>query len=126
MGDRVHLLRFPWPPSILSPNARAHWAKKAKAAKKHKADCQLLAQAHGCRAIEADGLTVEITFHPPDKRRRDADNMLAAMKWGLDGLSAATGVDDSAWHIGFAKGEPVKGGAVLVQVTPFSKGERGL
>lgn len=77
-----------------------------------------MAKAMGCRALGCDSLTVEITFCPPDKRRRDVDNMLASIKSGLDGISDATGVDDSAWHYGIARGDSVKGGAVLVHVFP--------
>ena len=29
-------INLPWPPRELSPNARVHWAKKAKAAKAYK------------------------------------------------------------------------------------------
>jgi crossover junction endodeoxyribonuclease RusA len=55
-------------------------------------------------------------FHPPDRRRWDLDNMLASVKSGLDGLADAIGVDDSFWTLSIAKGEPVPGGAVDVQI----------
>lgn len=116
-------LPLPWPPSSLSPNARGHWSIKAKAAKKYRKDAQIIAQALGCRALDCDRLTVEVTFQPPDKRQRDTDNMLASIKSGLDGIADATGVDDSRWNYGLARGEPVKGGMVLVQVTRSDSGE---
>lgn len=121
MSDKTYMLRLDWPPAALSPNARGHWSKKASAAKKYRSDCRLLAMAQGCRALAADRLTVEITFYPPDKRRRDTDNMLASLKSGLDGIADATGVDDSNWNYGIARDEPVKGGAVVVCVTPVQK-----
>lgn len=37
---------------------------------------------------------VELTFYPPCKRNRDRDNLLAAMKSGLDGLADAMNVND--------------------------------
>ena len=114
--SREYLVRLPWPPAVLSPNARAHWARRSTAAKKYRADACLLSQSQGCRALDADRLTVEVTFYPPDKRRRDMDNLLAQIKSGLDGIADATGVDDSNWHIGIRRDEPVKGGAVLVHV----------
>ena len=107
---------LPWPPAALSPNARGHWAKKAKAAAKHKMDCQTLCMGAGLRALGWPRMVVRITFHPPSARRADTDNMLAAMKAGLDGLAAATGIDDSLWAYTIAKGEPRKGGAVAVQI----------
>lgn len=116
--SKEYIIRLPWFPHVLSPNARAHWTKKASAAKKYRADAMLLAQAMGCRALQCERLTVEITFYPPDNRARDTDNMLASIKSGLDGIADAAGVDDSRWHYGIARGDPVKGGAVLVHVTP--------
>lgn len=118
---KQYLIRLPWPPRDLSPNARGHWSKKARAAKKYRADTRLLSQAMGCRALGCDALTVEITFAPPDRRPRDQDNMLASIKAGLDGIADATGVDDSTWHIGHRVADPVKGGAVLVHVLPIHK-----
>lgn len=117
-GDKEYIIRLDWPPSVLSPNARTHWSKRASAAKKYRAEACLMANAMGCRALGCDSLTVEITFCPPDKRRRDVDNMLASIKSGLDGIADATGVDDSTWHYGITRGDPVKGGAVLVHVFP--------
>ena len=43
-------------------------------------------------------MALDITFIQPDKRRRDRDNLLAAMKSGLDGLAQALGVDDSEFE----------------------------
>lgn len=115
---REYLLRLPWPHQVLSPNARAHWTKRASAAKKARRDACILAQSQGCRALGCERLTVEITFYPPDKRRYDTDNLLSRSKSALDGIADATGVDDSQWNYGIARGEPVKGGAVVVLVTP--------
>lgn len=105
-----------WPPAKLSPNSRAHWASKARAAASHKQDCAILAMGAGLRALGWDAMAVSLTFCPPDRRARDMDNMLAAMKAGLDGLAQATGVDDSKWTITMARGEPVKGGHVQVEI----------
>lgn len=113
-----YVLSLPWPHRLLNPNARAHYMEKASRAKKYRRDCCIIAQAAGCRILDADRLTVEITFHPPDKRHRDTDNMLSSIKAGLDGIADASGVDDSRWHLGIARGAPVKGGEVRVRVLP--------
>jgi crossover junction endodeoxyribonuclease RusA len=105
---------LPWPPAALKPNARGHWAIKARAAKAHKAACQILCMSQGIRALPWPAMSVTLEFRPPSARRADLDNMLAAMKAGLDGLSAASGVDDSLWHLTLKRGAPVKDGAVLV------------
>jgi crossover junction endodeoxyribonuclease RusA len=59
---------------------------------------------------------LRLTFHPPDKRKRDLDNMLASVKSGLDGVSDAMGVDDSRWSLTLRRGEPTPGGAVVIEV----------
>lgn len=113
----AHVVVLPWPPAILSPNARAHWTKKHKAAAEARRDAAIICQAIGLRALPWPGMTVSITFHPPDMRRRDMDNMLASSKSLLDGVADATGVDDSKWNIRLARGAVRRGGAVAVEVS---------
>lgn len=43
-------------------------------------------------------LPLRLTFFAPDKRKRDLDNLLAAMKPSLDGMAQALGVDDSLFY----------------------------
>ena len=107
-----------WPSPELSPNARAHWAKKALKAKRYRSLAFFLARLEGLRGCGQSGHSVLITFHPPDNRRRDLDNMLASIKSGLDGIASAIGVDDSKWAIKISRGDTVKGGAVVVEVSP--------
>ena len=107
---------LPWPPAVLSPNSRAHWGRKAKAAAKARGDARILCQAVGIRALPWSAMAVSITFYPPDRRRRDADNMLSSSKAVLDGLADATGVDDSRWSISIKRGAPRRGGAVAVEI----------
>jgi crossover junction endodeoxyribonuclease RusA len=113
------LLEIPWPDRRLSPNAREHWAVTSKHKKLFRARCRAIGMASGVGVLSAaeNAVSVHLTFFPPDKRARDWDNMLAAMKAGLDGLADAMGVDDSKWKLGFDVSDPVKGGIVLVQVT---------
>lgn len=109
------IVDIPWPPAILSPNARGHWAKLAKAKRVYRRDCTMLAIAAGARMRKwPDNLALRITFRPPTHRRYDLDNALARIKAGLDGIADAIGVDDSGWSIAIAKGEP--GGFVRVEV----------
>jgi crossover junction endodeoxyribonuclease RusA len=61
---------------------------------------------------------VEITFYPPDNRRRDLDGMFSSIKSHLDGIAKATGVDDAGWTFTLSKAEPVKGGAVMLHFKP--------
>jgi len=96
---------LPWPPRELSPNARAHWAQKARAAKTYRRTCYWLTRHSEPDKPAQDGpIPVRITFHPRDKKARDEDNMLASLKAGLDGVADALGVSDSRFEITVRRG----------------------
>ena len=104
-------LVLPYPPAILNPNRKAHWAKKSSAAKKYRTDVWAV-----CKSMGFSSRRFSITFHAPDGRRRDLDNVIAAFKAGQDGLSDAMGVDDSEFRPSHRMGEPwPKRGAVVVE-----------
>jgi hypothetical protein len=46
-------------------------------------------------SLKYTGGGLKITFYTPDNRKRDLDNLLAAMKPALDGMAQAIGVDDA-------------------------------
>lgn len=96
---------LPWPNKRLSPNARVHRMEKARLVSRYKAECGWTMKEHGIRPIDAAALNVRITFHEPDNRVRDMDNMLASIKAGLDAVSIAIGVDDSKWTLTLVRGE---------------------
>lgn len=111
-GGVIHL---PWPPRAVHPNARQHWAPKARATRRMRQDAAWSARAAGLRA--ADGsLTVRLRFCPPDARRRDLDGMIASCKAYLDGIADALGVDDSRFALGAMVCAPVAAGAVEIEV----------
>ena len=112
---------LPWPPSCLSPNSRAHWRVKAKAAAKARRDAAIACQAAGVRALPWDAMQVAITFCAPTRRPYDLDNALARCKSLLDGVADATGVDDSQWNYTITRGETVKGGAVVITLSEVTK-----
>ena len=78
------------------------------------------------RLRRSDFFELQLMFFPPDKRKRDLDNMLARMKSGLDGFFDALEIDDArvraySW-LGW--GEVLLGGSVSVvlrslRVLPF-------
>lgn len=118
-GSAAGMIRciLPWPPRALSPNSRhAHWASLARAKRGYRAACAWHAREQVVRRVDCEWLLVSIVFHPPDRRRRDLDNCIAAMKAGLDGLADVLGVDDSRWELVATMGEPRKCGAVAVTV----------
>lgn len=117
------MIELPWPPRELSPNARVHWARRSKAAKAYKQACYLLTKQAGIQAPEGRVL-LALEFAPPDRRRRDDDNILAAFKSGRDGIADALGIDDSRFVTQFSVSqEPVNGGAVRVRISEHVEGD---
>ena len=125
------MLRFEveWPPRQLSPNARGHWAIKSRHAKRYRAACY--AYAHNARVAagqhlqHGQKLSLSLVFCPPDRRRRDDDNLVAAFKSGRDGIADALGVDDSQFVTAFCIGDPTPGGSVLVEIHLIDIKEHG-
>jgi crossover junction endodeoxyribonuclease RusA len=109
-------ITLPWPDKALSPNARVHWAVKAKAVKAARQAAGWATKAAGVK-VEGEGfIYLQITFNPPSKRRHDLDNCVARAKSLFDGIADALGVDDSRFRYGFEFGESVKGGRVTVEI----------
>jgi crossover junction endodeoxyribonuclease RusA len=73
--------------------------------------------AKGMHMLRPTGPAIlSLTFCPPDKRRRDDDNCISSFKAGRDGIAEALGIDDSQLSLLVKMGQPVKGGAVLVEI----------
>jgi crossover junction endodeoxyribonuclease RusA len=66
--------------------------------------------------VPASGLRFE--FFPPDRRRRDIDGCIGALKAAIDGIAEALGIDDSRLAMKFPErfGEPVKRGLIRVTI----------
>ena len=110
-------LTMPWPAKALHPNARPHWAYKARVVRDSREYAAWTARAAGYKPAEGT-ISVRLTFRPPDKRRRDVDGMLSACKAMLDGIADGIGVDDSVFRLERPEvGEPVKCGSVSVTLT---------
>jgi len=90
-----------WPPSDLSPNARLHWARLAKAKKEYRAICNSVSKEQ-LKKYKYDSLperlVLEMTFIPPDRRCYDRDNLVARMKSGIDGLADALKINDKRFN----------------------------
>jgi crossover junction endodeoxyribonuclease RusA len=115
-------IELPWPAKELSPNARGHWAKMARFKKGARELAHWTALEGGWHGYGNIATTLEfapkigITFCPPDKRRRDLDNAIAAFKSAQDGIADALGIDDSKWAVSYRFGEVIKGGRVVVEL----------
>ena len=105
---------LPWPPRCLWPNSRVDRRAASGKRAQYRADGAKATWAAGFSRLPWEQAHLRITFCAPDGRRRDIDNLLAAIKSGLDGISDVIGIDDSRWSMTIQRGDIVKGGAVHV------------
>ena len=108
-SSTMKIINLPWPPKELSPNATLHWAKKAKYKKMYRKACWVLTLESKVKVNTSEKIPIEITFYPPDKRHRDADNMVASIKAGLDGVADALKINDRQFLPTFVFTDEVKG-----------------
>ena len=94
------------PHKHLSPNSRCHWAQKSKAKKaqrdqsRYRILCELneldIVSATRSKWTPWKTANVQITVVPPDRRRRDKDNLLASLKAAFDGAQDAGLIADDS------------------------------
>ena len=121
-------LDLPWPPADLNPNrARGlHWATRREATALYRRDCFVAAKdmINRARRIKAPvptpvptPVSATVTFWMPNRRRRDLDNLLAAMKPAWDGLvDAGLLADDNADQLSITLMPPQYGGKALAGI----------
>jgi crossover junction endodeoxyribonuclease RusA len=114
-----------WPSRVLSPNARTHWATLSRAKKAARVEGYIttwMSKTSGTPYTSLNGaesISIQVTFIPPNARRRDLDNLIASIKGHLDGISDAIGIDDSRWiWAAPVIATPEKPGRVVVTLTP--------
>lgn len=110
-------LLLPWPKPELSPNSRAHWSVKNRAAQKLKNECWAITKQSMLKGKPGKFYYLAITFRPPQNRRQDLDNMLSRAKYALDGVALGMGIDDSKFKLGLELGDSVRGGAIIVKIS---------
>jgi len=117
-------IELPWPAKPLSPNTRQHWSVRSKSVKSARVGAFYTVRS-ACKTTQPwERVSVSMTFCPPDKRRRDRDNLIASMKAATDGIADALGVDDSKFEITYSISSPIKGGAVIVTLEEAPANER--
>ena len=106
---------LPWPPAILSPNARVHWSKRARAVKGYRNTCWGLANVAKLGVTWQGDIHLWLDYFPPNRARRDQDNLIAASKAALDGLADALKVDDVRFRLHpYLHHDQVRAGGSLV------------
>jgi crossover junction endodeoxyribonuclease RusA len=114
---------LPFPSPDLSPNARLHWAAKAKAVRIARKQAWALTLAAGAKSLPWRGVHLVMTFCPPDRRHYDRDNLIARMKAAQDGIADAIGIDDARFVASYAIGGIIKGGCVRVAISEIMNSE---
>lgn len=89
---------LPFPPRELNPNTIKHWRKKAEFKKNYFKEGFFAAEQMMTKNPEMKfdlnrTYSITLNFYPP-RATGDLDNMLAAMKSGLDGIAKALRIDD--------------------------------
>lgn len=92
------IITLPLPPAALSPNSKSrNWRPRYFAGKKYKQTAHALALHQA--GIDRPGwtqATVQYRFYFKTNRRRDNDNAISSMKWGLDSLVDTGILDDDS------------------------------
>jgi crossover junction endodeoxyribonuclease RusA len=108
---------LPWPSPALSPNARSHWAAKAKAKAHYRDLCRLAVRAQGVLKIPPGKLTIDLEFVRPTRRSYDRDNLVARLKSGIDGMCDALKINDKTFTTLVSRvSEDETGGYVRVSI----------
>jgi Holliday junction resolvase RusA-like endonuclease len=113
-------LELPYPPSVnhywRRVGARTLISRGGRAFRQ--AVCSILA-AYGVTPLVGP-LAVEVRVHPPDKRRRDIDNVQKAL---LDALQhgGAYADDSQIVRLSIERGQPVEAGRTVVRIQRVSE-----
>ncbi len=118
-------LEFPYPPSV-----NGYWRRVAnrtvlsRQARDYRKKVRFLwfchRTLHPHRELAKASVAVRVVAFPPDRRRRDLDNLLKAV---LDAIEAAGIIQDDAQvrRLEVEWGAPVSGGSVVLTITEFEE-----
>lgn len=113
----MRAIELPWPPT--ANHLTMTVGKRRVKTKKHRDYCESVRYcvlAQRIKPFGDDRLNVTIEAFPPDRRRRDIDNLFKAV---LDGLGYAGVYDDDSQidHLSITRLGIVRGGSVFVTVS---------
>lgn len=115
-------ITLPFPAGQLMPNRAKSldWHTRAEYAKTYRM-CGRVEMLNALQEnhwlMDGSEFSLHLTFNEPNKRIRDLDGMLSAMKAGIDGMADALGINDRQFVvIHLRRGDIVKGGSVGVKI----------
>lgn len=110
------IMIFPFPDSRLSPNKRIDRRALIGVKQSAKNEAFYITKQSGETLLNT-ALKLTLTFCPPDKRKRDLDNLYASFKPYQDGMMDTLGVDDSRIaRVVLQRGYVVEAGEVIVEL----------
>jgi Holliday junction resolvase RusA-like endonuclease len=99
-------IRMDLPRFELSPNARVHWAVKAKVTAAYKSEAIIMGRRAMRPGMPWKKASAKLHFYFKTKRSRDHDNFIGMMKPAFDGLvRAKVIVDDRSDYLSIEKPE---------------------
>ncbi|EFC1641581.1 RusA family crossover junction endodeoxyribonuclease [Escherichia coli] len=111
----LHEFVLPYPPTV-----NTYWRRRgstyfvSKAGERYRRDVALIVRQQRLKLNLSGRLAIRIIVEPPDKRRRDLDNILKAP---LDVLThAGLLIDEQFDEINIVRGHPVPGGRLGVKI----------
>ena len=118
------LLEIPWPAKEVWPNYRQshHWRSYEGPVKAQRELGKAVAER--CHPTQADyealagldKIAFNVEFYPPDRRHRDDDGMVGAIKSARDGIADGLNVNDRRFQATYRFMEPEKPGRVVIRI----------
>jgi len=98
MKDKPWFAVLAWPLRACQPNASVHPHTRSAARRQQRSEAAA-AVLLTPDLPSGDTLQAELLFVPPDRRRRDLDNLVASMKGAIDGVFDEQGRDDRSLRV---------------------------
>ena len=116
------MIELPWPPTVNHYYTVSRGRKILSSdGRSYKGECCWLMAAQGVKRLTYESFAVTIYASPPDKRKRDLDNLLKPILDSLQDYGAIT--DDSKIDmLTIYREERVKGGKIEVKITRGANG----
>ena len=121
-SPRTWVLEFPAGMKLLSLNDHSHWRVRYSRGEVIRKAAWALARAAHVPPLQRIAVSAE--YQPPDRRKRDEDNLTLSVKSVIDGIKAAGVVlDDSSEYVrydGCRIGERYPKGRLVITVTEIA------
>lgn len=117
-STHAFVVRLSYPDKALSPNApKRHWRYKLPAKQTAFSEGLYTSQPFQGMFNMFDFLELNLTIFPPDRKKRDLDNVFASMKSAIDGIFKGLGCDDSqVRRVVLEWGAPHENGLILLRL----------